>query len=169
MNAIERKTSRPNEREVIADNFIIRPIGGASKARLCVIIRRVLTRTVRQFLKQPRIACLATLGRDGYPHIVPIYFMLDDDDIIFASDDNERKVVNARHHLKGAVVIGGEPETDDAGYMIQGDLSIKNDRQHKLLRRLAKRYEVDKDEQRDWINAETVIIRLKPRRIIRVW
>ncbi len=128
----------------------------------------VLTRIVRKFLKQPRVARLATLGRDGYPHIVPIYFILDGDEIVFGSDDYERKVINARRHPKGAVVIGGDPDTDDAGYMIQGDLRIENDRNHKLLRLIAARYESEENAQ-DWIGEDTVIIRLKPRRVIRVW
>jgi nitroimidazol reductase NimA-like FMN-containing flavoprotein (pyridoxamine 5'-phosphate oxidase superfamily) len=85
---------------------------------------QILSRQVRRFLQQPRIARLATIGADGYPHIVPIYFMLDGDDIVFGSDRDEQKVRNARRNRKGAVVIGGEPATDEAGYMFQGDLSV---------------------------------------------
>ena len=36
----------------------------------------MLTGEVRIFLQKSRIARLATIGVDGYPHVVPIYFML---------------------------------------------------------------------------------------------
>ncbi len=128
----------------------------------------VLTRTVRQFLRQPRTARLATLGPDGYPHIVPIWFILDGDDLLFGSDGDERKVWNARRHPKGAVVIGGEPETDPAGYMIQGDLRVEADADKKIMRRLADHYGAG-DEADEWGQSKRVVIRLKPRRVIRVW
>lgn len=94
--------------------------------------------------------------------------MLDGDEIVFGSDDDERKVTNARRHPKGAVVIGGEPETDDSGYMNQADLFIQNDRNEILLRRMAKRY-ASEHASKEWMSTDTVIIRLKPRRVTRVW
>ncbi len=127
----------------------------------------LLTRRVRQFLRQPRTARLATIGPDGYPHIIPIWFMLDGDDLVFGSDRDNRKVRNALANPKGAVVIGGEPETDDAGYMIQGDLAIEEDPRRILLRRMMRRYEAG-EEAEDWMQADMIVIRLKPRKVIRV-
>ena len=75
----------------------------------------MLSKEIREFLRKPRVARLVTIGSDGYPHIVPIYFMLDGDYIIFGSDRDNRKVGNALTNPKGAVVIGGEPATDEAG------------------------------------------------------
>ena len=128
----------------------------------------MLTRVVRKFLRQPRIAHLATLGRNGYPHIVPVYFLLDGDDIVFGSDDNEQKVKNARRHPQGAVVIGGDPATDDAGYMFQGSLHVARDPSRKLIKRMRALYESGSDAE-EWEESDSVIIRLKPRRVIRVW
>ncbi len=127
--------------------------------------------TVRRFLSKPRTARLATIGADGYPHIVPIWFMRDGDEIIFASDRDERKVRNARANPKGAVVIGGEPGADEAGYMIQGDLSIEDDPGHKLMRRLLRRYEPERRGEEipdEWGEGEKVLIRLRPHSVIRV-
>jgi hypothetical protein len=98
--------------------------------------------------------------------------MLDGDDIIFGSDRGERKVRNALANPKGAVVIGGEPATDEAGYMIQGDLSVEDDADHTLLRRILRRYETEEDTASlaaEWAESDTVVIRLKPRSVIRVW
>jgi PPOX class probable F420-dependent enzyme len=135
-------------------------------------VKRVLNRNVRKFLQEPRIARLATIGADGYPHIVPIYFMLDGDDILFGSDRDERKVKNACANPKGAVVIGGDPAEDKAGYMIQGDLSIEDNTEHTLVHRMLRRYETKEDVDTlaaEWADSDMVVIRLKPKSIIRVW
>ena len=134
--------------------------------------KQVLNRSVRSFLKAPRIARLATVGSDGYPHIVPLYFMRDGDDIIFGSDRDERKVRNALANPKGAVVIGGEPATDEAGYMIQGDLSIEDDIGQVMMRKLLSRYETKEEADQlaaEWADSDKVLIRLRPRSAIRVW
>jgi len=132
----------------------------------------MLTGDVRIFLQKSRIARLATIGADGYPHIVPIYFMLDGDDLIFGSDRNNRKVRNVLSNPKGAVVIGGERIVDEAGYMIQGDLSIEDDVDHAVTRRMLYRYETKEEAERnlaEWKNSDIVLIRLKPKSVKRVW
>lgn len=133
--------------------------------------KSVLTKSVRRFFQTPRTARLATIGADGYPHIVPIWFTLDGDDIIFGSDDNERKVWNARRNPKGAVAVGGDPETDNAGYMIQGDLTVEEHPKPELIHALDDFYSSDEEEETEnhWTEGDKVIIRLKPRRVIRVW
>lgn len=134
--------------------------------------RQALSRTVRRFLAEPRIARLCTLGRDGYPHVVPIYFMRQGDEILFGSDRDETKVRNALREPRAAVVIGGEPDRDDAGYMIQGDLSIEADPSLAFVRRMLRRYESKEEAEQhlaEWSGSERVLIRLKPRKVIRVW
>ena len=131
----------------------------------------MLSKEVRKFFQKPRIARLATIGADGYPHIVPIYFMLDGDDLIFGTERSNRKTRNALQNPKGAVLIGGELTVDDAGYMVQGDLSVEEDVNPEVTRRLIYRYEPkDKAEKSlaELENTEVVLIRLKPKSIIRV-
>ena len=133
---------------------------------------QVLTSSVRRFLAAPRIARLCTLGRDGYPHVVPIYFMRQGDDIVFGSDRHEAKVRNALRNPRAAVVIGGEPDRDSAGYMIQGDLTVEAEPDLALIRRLLLRYETPEQAERfieQWSPGGGVLIRMKPRKVIRVW
>ena len=141
-----------------------RRISGTRQAALS----HPLSPTVRRFLRRPRIARLATISPGGYPHIVPIYFLVDGDTLVFGSDRDERKVKNARRHRQGAVVIGGEPDTDEAGYLIQGELSVEDDPGGRLMRRLARRYSSG-SEAEEWAEGGGVIIRLSPRKVIRVW
>ena len=41
----------------------------------------MLDDTIRAFLQKQLIARMSTIGADGYPHTVPVWFMLDGDDI----------------------------------------------------------------------------------------
>lgn len=132
----------------------------------------VLSRAVRRFLQAPRTARLATLGKDGYPHVVPMWFARVGDELIFGSDRDERKVWNARANPRGAVVIGGEPDLDNRGYMIQGDLSVEDDPDPALVRELVYHYESGREAERrikEWTKGEMVIIRLAPKRVIMIW
>lgn len=132
----------------------------------------VLTKGVRRFLSAPRIARLCTVGPDGYPHIVPIYFVRIGDEILFGSDDGEQKVRNAIRNRKGAVVIGGEPEKDQAGYMIRGDLTVESDPDHRVMKKLLYRYETREEADghlAEWADGSMVVIRLKPKKVARVW
>lgn len=132
----------------------------------------ILNRRVRRFLQKPRVARLATQGIEGYPHIVPIWFRRDGDDILFGSDRDNRKIRNILANPKGAVVIGGEVPVEDEGYMIQGDLSIEEDPVHSSMRKLLQRYETKKEAERlakEWMVSDLVVIRLKPRKVIRVY
>ena len=98
--------------------------------------------------------------------------MRDGDDIVFGSDRDERKVRNALANPKGAVVIGGDPATDEAGYLIRGDLSIEDDTGQAMMRKLLSRYETKEEADRlaaEWAQSDLVIIRLSPRSVIRVW
>ncbi len=101
----------------------------------------------RKFLQKLLIARLTTIGRDGYPHSVPIWFMLEGDDILFISDRTARKTQNALGNPKGSVVIGGDID-DEAGYMIRGDFVIVDDPDHAVTHRMVDRYENKEDGDR---------------------
>ena len=104
--------------------------------------------------------------------MVPIWFRRDGDDIVFGSDRDNRKVRNILANPQGAVVIGGELPIEDEGYMIQGNLSIADDVNHASMRRTLLRYETKKEAERllvEWADSDLVVIRLKPRKVIRVY
>jgi nitroimidazol reductase NimA-like FMN-containing flavoprotein (pyridoxamine 5'-phosphate oxidase superfamily) len=85
----------------------------------------MLSRNLRAFLDEPRVARLSTVGRDGFPHVVTIWFARDRDDLLFACERGDQKVRNALRNPKAAVVVGGDPKRADAGYMIQGTLTVE--------------------------------------------
>jgi hypothetical protein len=94
------------------------------------------------------------------------------DDIVFGTDAGEAKVRNALRNPKAAVVIGGDPDEDEEGYMIQGVLHVEADPGLKTARRLLLRYETEVEARRqlsEWAEGDTVLLRLKPKRVLRVW
>lgn len=139
------------------------------------MIRRtklLLSRSVRSFLSAPRVARLSTIGKDGYPHTVPIDFARDGDDIVFGTDEGEQKVCNLRRNPKGAIVIGGDPATDDAGYLIQGDLMVEANPDPRTVKKILRRYLTERRAEEFMAESEgihRVLIRLTPRKVIRVW
>ena len=93
------------------------------------------------------------------------------DDIVFGTDRSEAKVRNALRNPKAAVVIGGDPDEDDEGYMIQGVLEVEADPGQSTARRPLLRYESEEEAESQlsqWSEGETVLIRLKLKRTIRV-
>ncbi len=125
---------------------------------------------IRAFLDKPLIARLSTIGQDGYPHNVPIWFMLDGDDVVFISDRTARKTQNALANPKGAVAIGGD-NGEEAGYMFRGDLAIQDDPGQVVTHRVIDRYtdKIDADKLKEaWKNDDVVVIRLTPKSVLKV-
>jgi PPOX class probable F420-dependent enzyme len=130
----------------------------------------MFTDDARAFLSVPRLARLATIDADGYPHVVPIWFGLDGDDLVFMSDRETAKVRNALANPRGAATVGGE-RGDGGGYLIRGELSVYDDVGHAVAHQLLDHYETParaKELAAEWANDDIVVIRLKPTRITRV-
>lgn len=69
----------------------------------------MLSRKLRVFLDEPRVARLATIGHDGFPHVVTIWFARDRDDLLFACERADQKVRNALRNPKGVAALGNPP------------------------------------------------------------
>lgn len=126
--------------------------------------------TIRAFLQKPLLARMSTLGADGYPHTVPVWFMLDHDEIAIISVRNTRKVRDIQANPKGAVMIGGEPQ-DGAGYLFKGDFAIMEDPDFYWMKTLTNRYESGAQAEKDiadWSKLDMIVLRLKPNKIAKV-
>ncbi len=124
------------------------------------------------FLNQTLIARLATIDDQGYPHVVPLWYSRDGDDLVIMSDRETRKVHNALANPKGAVQVGGNPGTEQSGYLFQGDLIVEDDPDHVLTAVITRRYESKARADQlleEWKDDDTVVIRLKVRKTVRVY
>lgn len=131
----------------------------------------MFTQEQRTFLDKPFIARLATNGKDGYPHAVPLWYGIDGDDVIIISDRAAVKVTNALNNPKAAITMGGEPG-DGGAYMIRGDLLVEEDPNQHWTRIITLRYETPEEAERvleSWKNDDIIVLRMKVRKVSKVF
>ncbi len=59
-------------------------------------------------LDRPRTAKLATVRRDGRPHVAPVWFDLDGDDFIFTTSNASVKATNLRRNPRVSMCVDEE-------------------------------------------------------------
>ncbi len=80
-------------------------------------------------LHEARKAALATLDKDGFPHVVAMNFLARDGAILMSSYGKAQKVVNIRRNPKVAVMVEtGRTYSDLRGVMIRGECEVIDDR-----------------------------------------
>lgn len=123
----------------------------------------------RQTLQKPLTARVSTIDEQGYPHTVPVWFMLDGDEVIIFSSPGARKVLNAQKNPRGAVTIGGDVYTQP-GYMLQGEWVIEPEGD--WVEKVTRHYLPDRAEAdallKSWEGSVSVLMRLKPKSVVKV-
>jgi PPOX class probable F420-dependent enzyme len=80
------------------------------------------------FLQEGHKAALATLDKDGFPHVVAMGFLAKDDAIYMTSYAKAQKVVNIKRNPKvGLMIETGNNYGDFRGLMIRGHCDIIED------------------------------------------
>jgi len=131
----------------------------------------VVTPEVRATIEQPLIGYLATTSADGFPHAVPLWYMLDGDDIVITSERRAAKVANLLRDNRAALVIGGKPGEGPA-YLLRGRASISDDVGHAWLSKMTYHYEDAEEAAKDlaeWTQTPFVVIRLTIERVTKVF
>jgi nitroimidazol reductase NimA-like FMN-containing flavoprotein (pyridoxamine 5'-phosphate oxidase superfamily) len=81
-----------------------------------------------EFLSQPHKAALATIDKDGFPHVVAMGYRYRDGVIYMTSYGKAQKVINARRNPKvGVMVEVGKSYADFRGVMIRGHCEVIED------------------------------------------
>ena len=129
------------------------------------------------FLGEVRFARLATIGRDGFPHNVPIWFDLEPaasgtHDLLFVSDRAATKTRNALADPRAGVTVGGD-RSDTQGYLIRGTITVEDDPGQVVTHRMIDRYEAGTPRaaalREAWKDDDIVVLRLRPTSIVSVW
>jgi len=90
-----------------------------------------------------KVLQLATLNKDGSPHLAPMWFVLDDGRIVFRSFTKSQKIVNLMRDPRLTVLVEtGDAYTELRGVMIKGTATLVTDPAYVLdiYGRLAARY-----------------------------
>ena len=124
----------------------------------------------RELLSQPLIVRVTTVRPDGYPHTVPVWFKLEGEQLLLFTGAKAQKAVNARLNPKGAIAYGGDPVGSPA-LLIEGDFTVEPDTNHRITSRITHHYEPP-DKAKEWLDSwegsDFVIMRLTPRRVIKL-
>lgn len=128
------------------------------------------------FLRSPRFGYLATVGDDGVPHNVPIWY-----DIVAAGDGahelamiadrSSRKTRNVLARPQAALTVGGLPGDRD-GYMVRGIVSVVDDPDQRATHAMIDRYESGERNaalRAMWADDDIVVLRLTPTSVVKVW
>jgi PPOX class probable F420-dependent enzyme len=72
---------------------------------------------------------LVTIGGDGYPHAVPMWFVVDDDGAVFMTTyGRSQKVVNVRRNPRVALLVESGTRYDELkGVLLRGDAEVLED------------------------------------------
>jgi len=81
-----------------------------------------------EFLARPHNAALATIDKDGFPHVVAMGYRYQDGIIYMTSYGKAQKVLNARRNPKvGVMVEVGERYSEYRGVLIRGLCEVIDD------------------------------------------
>ncbi|WP_280405293.1 PPOX class F420-dependent oxidoreductase [Nocardia brasiliensis] len=83
---------------------------------------------ITEFLQRSRIATLATLGKDGRPHLTAMWYALLDGEIWFETKTKSQKAVNLRRDPRiTCMVEAGQTYDQLRGVAIEGQAEIIDD------------------------------------------
>jgi nitroimidazol reductase NimA-like FMN-containing flavoprotein (pyridoxamine 5'-phosphate oxidase superfamily) len=103
-----------------------------------------IKKNVEKLLRFERVCRIATSGRSGVPHVVPVVPVFDSGKIYFGSDGDAKKVENLRANPHAALTMDVYSEEWSAlrGVMVQGTAKLidKGPRFRKLRRLLYDKY-----------------------------
>jgi PPOX class probable F420-dependent enzyme len=83
---------------------------------------------LRVFLEKGRILQVASLHRDGRPHLVPMWYVVEDGRVVFRSFTRSQKILNLRRDPRLSVLVEqGEAYAELRGVMIEGRAQLIDD------------------------------------------
>jgi PPOX class probable F420-dependent enzyme len=81
-----------------------------------------------EWLEKGQSCSLATIDRDGYPHLVAMGYAIDHGDIVMTSFGKAQKVLNLRRNPRAAVMVeSGKAYNTLKGVMVRGNAEIIED------------------------------------------
>ena len=107
---------------------------------------------IHAFFAESMTLQVATIGKDGFPHVAPMWFVVEDNRVVFRSFSKSQKIVNLERNPKLTVLIeSGLDYSELRGVMIKGEARLITDRDYVLAMygKLAARYPMINDEPVD--------------------
>ncbi len=96
-----------------------------------------------------KVLQVATIGKNGMPHLAPMWYVMDGDRIVFRGFTKSQKIVNlVRDPRLSVLAEEGESYAELRGLTIQGNAELVNDSDYivEIYRKLAAKYPFFGDE-----------------------
>ena len=88
---------------------------------------------VLAFLGEPHVLQVATVGKDGSPHLAPMWYAVRDGLLVFRSFTRSQKIVNLQRDPRLTVLAeAGDAYEELRGVMIKGTAELINDPEYVL-------------------------------------
>ena len=100
---------------------------------------------VLEFLEAGHTVQVSTIGADGFPHVAPMWYTVEDGKVAFRSFTKSQKIVNLTRNPKLTVLVEtGDSYAELQGVMIKGEAKLIGDRDYVLAMygKLAAKYEM---------------------------
>ena len=83
----------------------------------------------RRYLADAKTIILVSIGKDGYPHAVPMWFTIDDDGCVYMTTyGRSQKAVNLRRNPRVALLVESGVQYDQLkGVLIRGTAEVLDD------------------------------------------
>ncbi len=127
-----------------------------------------LKKSLAELIQWERVCRVATAGRRGVPHLVPVCHVLHGGKIYFASGDNGRKVKNLRENPRVTVTVDcySDAWVGLKGVMVQGRAKLieRGPRFRKIRALLYKKYP-QYPREAALAESDSVVIEVAPVRV----
>ncbi len=88
---------------------------------------------VQQFLSVNTVLQVATVGSDGFPHLAPMWYVMEDGKVVFRSFSKSQKIVNLTRNPNLTVLVEtGDDYSQLQGVMIKGRAKLVDDPEYVL-------------------------------------
>lgn len=125
-------------------------------------------RETAEFLEQPLIGVLATVGPDGQPHAVPTWYVYEEGELVMHASPRSRRVRDLRGNDRATFCVDTKSRPYQA-VIVWGQASVTVDTDDERLRRMAVRYQGQRSGEAyadSLRGVRMAIIRLRPERVI---
>jgi PPOX class probable F420-dependent enzyme len=127
--------------------------------------RLSLSPTCRDLLITPVTAVFATVGVDGGPHAVPVWFWLDGDSVLVSTRTGTQKHLNAVRNRRVSLTVT-DPENTMHYVEIRGNAVVADDPDCEVRDRVVRKHGFADGSAFDPPDVQRVSIRIEPTRII---
>jgi PPOX class probable F420-dependent enzyme len=119
------------------------------------------------FLKEARVAALGTVGVDGTPHVVPVWYEYAGGRFYIISGSSAAKARHIRRDGRASLCIDDRTAPYKA-VVVSGKAAVSEEGVREMAYRIAQRYmgpEEGAKEAETWLAASCVIIEVTPERL----